>query len=182
MYLSSNVQFTGKFQLVIQKGYTVLSNLNCISFPFKCSFKRQLSVSKVGGEMELKPVELGAEVIGVNLRDPVSEGVIQRLKEEVHKHRLLIFKNQGEITGDRHIEISKWFGKLESTFYKHPRSPHPDVFRVSNVEEEGCRNVGRTGWHIDGSFMEKPFNFSLYYMHSVPKSGDTGIKLLEKYM
>lgn len=128
----------------------------------------------VGGVMEIKPLTLGAEVTGVSLKDPVPEKIIKRIKEEVHKHRLLIFKNQGEITGDRHVEISKWFGELESTFYKHPKSPHPDVFRVSNVEEEGCRNVGRTGWHIDGSFMKKPFCFSLYYMHSVPETGDTG--------
>ena len=127
--------------------------------------------------MEIRPLVLGAEVTGVDLKNPVSEDVIKRLKEEVHKQRLLLFKNQGEITGQRHVEISKWFGELESTFYKHPRSPHPDVFRVSNEEEEGCRNVGRTGWHIDGSFMEKPFNFSLYYMHFVPESGDTGISI-----
>ena len=124
--------------------------------------------------MEIKPLALGAEVLGIDLKNKVSEDIIERLKEEVHKHRLILFKNQGEITGQRHVEISEWFGELESTFYKHPRSPHPDVFRVSNVEEEGCQNVGRTGWHIDGSFMEKPFNFSVYYMHSVPESGDTG--------
>lgn len=86
----------------------------------------------------------------------------------------MIFRNQSPISGDRHVEISLWFGELESTFYKHPKSPHPDVFRVSNVESEGCRGVGRTGWHIDGSFQPAPFNYSLYYMHVVPKEGDTG--------
>lgn len=51
---------------------------------------------------------------------------------------MLIFKDQGIISGDRHVEISRWFGELESTFYKHPKSPHPDVFRVSNDRNEGC--------------------------------------------
>ena len=87
---------------------------------------------------------------------------------------MLIFRNQSPVSGDRHVEISRWFGELESTFYKHPKSPHPDVFRVSNVESEGCRGVGRTGWHIDGSFQPAPFSYSLYYMHCVPKQGDTG--------
>ncbi|CAH1772400.1 unnamed protein product, partial [Owenia fusiformis] len=80
---------------------------------------------------------------------------------------------QGTVSGQRHVEISKWFGELESTFYKHHKSPHPDVFRVSNNEAEGCTNVGRTGWHIDGSFQEAPFAYSLYHMVSIPKSGDT---------
>lgn len=102
-----------------------------------------------------------------------------------HRHRLLIFRDQGVVSGDRHVEISNWFGPCESTFYKvrrhlrlppvgsthaaavcssqrchavlnrqqsdctatlpppptlrqHPRSPHPDVFRVSNDRLEGC--------------------------------------------
>lgn len=59
------------------------------------------------------------------------------------RHRLLLFRGQGVVSGVRHVEISQWFGELESTFYKHPRSPHPDVFRVSNVRAEGCTGVLR---------------------------------------
>ncbi|GLH16469.1 Uncharacterized protein GBIM_20733 [Gryllus bimaculatus] len=99
--------------------------------------------------------------------------LIEQIKEDVTKHRILVFKNQGVISGDRHVEISKWFGELESTFYKHPRSPHPDVFRVSNDPKEGCTGVGRTGWHIDGSFQPAPFSYSLYHMVSIPKQGNT---------
>lgn len=116
----------------------------------------------------------------MNLSEAVSDDVIEKIKKDVHEHVLLIFKNQGIVSGERHVEISKWFGDLESTFYKHPRSPHPDVFRVSNNEEEGCTNVGRTGWHIDGSFMTEPFKFSLYHMVAVPKSGDTAFVPLTK--
>lgn len=74
----------------------------------------------------------------------------------------------------RQVEISRWFGEIESRpFSKHPASPHPDVFRVSNVRSEGCTGVGRTGWHIDGSFMECPYQVSVYHMHAVPKTGAT---------
>ncbi|XP_063442120.1 alpha-ketoglutarate-dependent taurine dioxygenase-like [Mytilus trossulus] len=121
----------------------------------------------------LKMKELGKVVTDMNLNSSVPENVIEQIKNDVHKHKLVIFKKQSVISGDRQVEISKWFGNLESTFYKHPRSPHPDVFRVSNDEDEGCTHVGRTGWHIDGSFMRKPFGYSLYYMFSVPLKGDT---------
>lgn len=33
--------------------------------------------------------------------------------------------------------------------------------------------VGRTGWHIDGSFQAAPFAYSLYHMVCVPLKGDT---------
>ena len=47
------------------------------------------------------------------------------------RHRLVIFRDQGQVSGQRQVEISQWFGPLESTFYKHPASPHPDVFRCA---------------------------------------------------
>jgi alpha-ketoglutarate-dependent taurine dioxygenase len=123
---------------------------------------------------------VGAEVYGVDLKKDLSQDVVEAIKRDVHEHRVLIFKDQGIISGERQVEISKWFGELESTFFKHPRSPHPDVFRVSNVSSEGCTNVGRTGWHIDGSFMHKPFSHSIYHMVNVPKTGDTGKVLMIK--
>jgi alpha-ketoglutarate-dependent taurine dioxygenase len=33
--------------------------------------------------------------------------------------------------------------------------------------------VGRTGWHIDGSFQPASFPYSLYHMASVPLKSDT---------
>lgn len=125
-------------------------------------------------KMEVLKAPLGVLIKGVDLNKDISPALIQQFKTDVHNHHLLIFKDQGIISGKRHVEVSKWFGEFESTFYKHPKSPHPDIFRVSNVREEGCTNVGRTGWHIDGSFMEKPFAYSLYHMVSVPNQGNTG--------
>ena len=123
---------------------------------------------------KITPAALGVEVHDFDLtKDPPQE-VKDAIRRDVHKYGMVIFRNQGQISGKRHVEISKWFGELESTFYKHPKSPHPDVFRVSNDESEGCTGVGRTGWHIDGSFQPAPFAYSLYHMYHVPKKGDTG--------
>ncbi|KAI8510173.1 hypothetical protein Bbelb_126010 [Branchiostoma belcheri] len=115
----------------------------------------------------------GAEARGIDLKENIPAEVVEQIKKDVTKHRILVFKDQGTVSGDRHVEISRWFGELESTFYKHPKSPHPDVFRVSNDEAEGCTGVGRTGWHIDGSFQPAPFGYSLYHMVAVPKQGNT---------
>ena len=38
---------------------------------------------------------------------------------------------------------------------------------------QGCTNVGRTGWHIDGSFQEAPFSHSLYHIVNVPRDSAT---------
>lgn len=120
------------------------------------------------------PLKLGAEVFGINLQSDPPPNIIEEIKNDVHKFRLLVFRDQGLISGPRQVEISKWFGELDSTFYRHPKSPDPDVFRVSNDESEGCTNVGRTGWHIDGSFQPAPFAYSIYHIIETPKKGDTG--------
>ncbi|XP_076449607.1 (3R)-3-[(carboxymethyl)amino]fatty acid oxygenase/decarboxylase-like isoform X2 [Babylonia areolata] len=151
-----------------------------LNLVLNCSQSRDTSTVKK--RMEYKPAPIGVEVCGIDLKQPVPDSVIAQIREDVHKHRMLIFKDQGVVSADRHVEISKWFGELESTFYKHPKSPHPDVFRVSNDEEEGCTNVGRTGWHIDGSFMEQPFSFALYHMVSVPKIGNTAFVPLKELL
>lgn len=121
----------------------------------------------------LTPIKLGCEVRGVDLKTEDRKEVLEQIKRDVALHRILVFRDQGVISGQRHVEISRWFGELESTFYKHTKSPHPDVFRVSNDRNEGCTGVGRTGWHIDGSFQPAPFAYSLYHMVSIPRTGDT---------
>ena len=114
------------------------------------------------------------EVRNINLNEDVPEEVIKLIKSDIYKYRIMIFKNQGNVSGKRQVEISRWFGDLDSTFYRHPASPNLDVFRVSNEEEEGCKGVGRTGWHIDGSFQPSPFAFSLYHIVNVPRASGTG--------
>lgn len=104
---------------------------------------------------------------------PLPEELVQQIKDDMNTHRVLVFKGQGQLSGTRQVQISKQLGEIESTFYKHPRSPHPDIFRVSNDEQEGCTNVGRTGWHIDGTFQPRPFKYQTMHMHSVCEGGET---------
>ncbi|XP_046658779.1 alpha-ketoglutarate-dependent sulfate ester dioxygenase-like isoform X3 [Homalodisca vitripennis] len=122
---------------------------------------------------KLTPIKLGCEVRGIDLKTETRKEVIERIKEDVTEHRMLIFKDQRVITGDQQVHISEWFGEVEDTFYKHEKSPHPKVARISNDPNEGYTGVGRTGWHIDGTFQYAPNAYSLYYMASVPKEGAT---------
>lgn len=116
----------------------------------------------------------GVEVRGVDLSADVGAAAVDAIRADVARHRLLVFRDQGVVSGARQVEIARWFGELESTFYKHPRSPHPDVFRVSNDPAEGCTGVGRTGWHVDGSFQRAPFSHALYHIVAcTPRTGAT---------
>ncbi|XP_002736252.1 alpha-ketoglutarate-dependent taurine dioxygenase-like [Saccoglossus kowalevskii] len=123
---------------------------------------------------ELKPIQLGCEVHSIDLGNPLPENVIETIKKDVTEHRILIFKNQRNISPDKHVEIGRWFGELESTsFYKHPKSPSLNIFRVSNDASEGQVGVGNTGWHIDGQYLQKPCSYSIYHMVNISRGAET---------
>lgn len=125
----------------------------------------------------------GVEIRGFSLdgTDPLPQEIVQKIKDDMNKHRVLVFKGQGQISGARQAQISRQLGQIESTFYKHPRSPHPDIFRVSNDENEGCTGVGRTGWHIDGTFQARPFKYQTMHFHSVCEGGETWFIPLKEF-
>eukprot|EP00392_Amoebophrya_sp_AT5.2_P004385 g4393.t1 len=83
-----------------------------------------------------------------------TQALLNQIRHDLKQYRLLLFRDHHRLSGLQQVEFSQHLGvKVESTFYKHPKSPHPDIFRVSNDEREGCTNVGRSGWHIDGTFI-----------------------------
>jgi len=125
----------------------------------------------------------GAEVRGFSLdgQGPLPEELVQKIKDDMTTYRVLVFKDQGCLSGARQVQISQQLGVVESTFYKHPKSPHPDIFRVSNDEREGCTNVGTTGWHIDGTFQDMPFKYQTMHLHSVCEGGETWFVPLKEF-
>ena len=104
-----------------------------------------------------------------NLKD---ERFVKQLKDDLKEYRAILFRKQ-DLSGQRQVDISNVLGSIQSTFYKHLKSPHPDIFRVSNNGEEGCTSVGRSGWHLDGTFQMMPFMYQTMYFPSVAMGGDT---------
>ena len=69
---------------------------------------------------ELKQAKIGCEVFGIDLKQEVTEEVVKQLKDDVKKHRILIFRDQGIVQPLRHLQISRWFGEVESTYVCMP--------------------------------------------------------------
>ena len=64
----------------------------------------------------LREAKIGCEVFGIDLKKEVTEDVVRTIKNDVKKHRILIFREQGIVPPQRHLEISRWFGEVESTY------------------------------------------------------------------
>jgi alpha-ketoglutarate-dependent taurine dioxygenase len=126
---------------------------------------------------------VGAEISGVDLRQPLSDEVFQQIQDAFHQHSVLVFRDQA-IDDAQQVAFSERFGKLERTTFTIA-ADNPFVYKLSNVDAQG--NVLTPGdekrtflvvnarWHTDSSFREIPALGSALSGRQVPSTegGDT---------
>lgn len=120
---------------------------------------------------------LGAEVLGLDLSEPVDDATIQQIRRIWLEHLVLVFPGQ-DITLLQHIAFSRRFGKLEVHPEKHFRhQEYPEIFEVTNRMVDGKKSLtGEVGlrWHSDGAFTLRPPTGSLLHCVQLPSvGGDT---------
>ncbi len=89
------------------------------------------------------------------------------------RYRILVFRDQGLLSPKRQVEITRWFGEPDPANYG-PKNPNQYVARISNDPTEGEFGVGSAGFHLDGTYRDKPYAFSLYHGINVTAKGETG--------
>ena len=123
---------------------------------------------------------IGAKVQGIDL-SILSSDNISKINDLWLKYLILLFPNQ-DISDEDHIKFGRKFGQLE----KHPSLSHrssknPEIYRVSNVSEEGkiipSKNTSWQYlkqswlWHTDSSFREIPSKGSILHGISTTRKG-----------
>ena len=105
--------------------------------------------------IEVRPLHdsFGAEVVGADLARDLDDATIAAIQEAWTRHSLLLFRDV-RMTPAQHVAFTRRLGALhvmEPLEFNLP--DHPEVFVVSNVEEDG-KAVGLKragwGWHSDG--------------------------------
>ena len=120
---------------------------------------------------------LGAEVLDIDLRQPLPDGDISALRKAFLEHSILVFRNQ-DLSPDELSAFSRRFGELDRHILEGFALPeNPDVFVVSNVMKDG-KPVGaiRAGqyWHSDLSYSEHPVMGTMLHAKQIPSfGGDT---------
>lgn len=126
---------------------------------------------------------VGAEITGVDLRQPLDDASFEIIREAWHEHSVLVLRDQ-RIDDDRQVEFAKRFGALEKTTFT-VAADNPFIYKLSNVDDEG--NVLPAGsnkrlfldvnarWHTDSSFRPIPAMGSVLSGRKVPERehGDT---------
>jgi len=112
---------------------------------------------------------LGNEITGLDISRELDAETFRELSKAYADHSVLVFRNQ-KLTPEQHIRFSRGFGELEIHVVERYLLPgHPEIFRVSNIVENGQR-IGGSGefWHTDLSYVKQPSRGSLLYSIEVP--------------
>ena len=136
--------------------------------------------------ISVKPLHphIGAEIGGIDLRQPVPPETFAQVEAAFNKHAVLIFPAQ-PITDEQQIAFSRLFGPLETSpdfaGSKKTRIRHRAVEDVSNLDPEGrvmsaddsrlLFNRGNQLWHTDSSFKHVPARCSLLSAREIPPTG-----------
>lgn len=113
---------------------------------------------------------IGAEISGIDLRQPLDEATYVALRGALVKHKVLFFRDQ-DITAAQHVQLARRFGELEvhPVFPHHPE--HPELVLLGGTKDQkGRENI----YHSDVSWRAIPSMASmLRCVECPPCGGDT---------
>ncbi|MEN8185053.1 MAG: TauD/TfdA family dioxygenase, partial [Myxococcota bacterium] len=114
----------------------------------------------------------GAEVSGVDLREPLDSATFDEIHAAWMEHLVLFFRDQ-DLTPGQHKTFAARFGSLYTHPYLASRKDegHPEV---AVFVSDASRPFVAAGWHSDVSFLENPPSASVLRGLEVPGfGGDT---------
>jgi taurine dioxygenase len=125
---------------------------------------------------------LAADIVGLDLSQPLSDATVQAIHEAWMRHQVLRFREQ-KLTKDDMLAFSRRFGELDKAPINTKGSPwiqgYPDIAVMSNLQEGGVPlgslGYGEAVWHTDMSYQEiTPTGALLYGIEVTKAGGETG--------
>ncbi len=114
-------------------------------------------------------INIGAEVRGVDLRDP-SDGLVKEIEDLLHEHLVLFFRDQ-DLTPAQHVAFGRRFGDLHLHSVAGTHPDHPEIILLDNDEK---RPPSIDAWHTDVTMDAEPPMGSILRAVEVPEvGGDT---------
>src|SRR6516225_1813438 len=126
---------------------------------------------------------IGAEVLGIDLSQPLDSTTIEAIRAAWHEHAVLLFRNQ-TISEDDQARYGGYFGTLTnmSGYAEVPKGfkqkHHPAVIFSSNIREDGSLigtlPDGEVYFHSDRAYTPDPPIATMLYAMEIPRvGGDT---------
>lgn len=126
-------------------------------------------------EIEVRPLStvMAAEIMGLDLREPMQPEVREAIYQAFLRYQVLVFRGQ-DLTKGQQVGFSEQFGTLERhTLRNRGSADHPYVHVISNIGADGKPNgkVASTLWHSDKSFRDAPAGATILHAKQLPPNG-----------
>jgi alpha-ketoglutarate-dependent taurine dioxygenase len=126
----------------------------------------------------VRPIDavLGAEVLGVDLAQPLDDDLFAALYDAFLRHHLLVFRAQA-FSDDQHVAFARRWGRIQRHVlnqYRH--EGNPEILILTNLDASGKPkgehpDPGSAIWHTDGSWAQERGLSTMLYAVAVPKAG-----------
>jgi len=125
---------------------------------------------------------VGADVIGVDLSQPLGDDTFRAIHDAWMQHLVLRFRGQ-TLTKDQMLAFSRRFGELDKAPINSRGTPwladYPDMAVMSNIKVDGdpvgSLGYGEAVWHTDMSYQDiTPTGALLYGVEVTKAGGETG--------
>jgi len=133
-------------------------------------------------EINIKKVSdvAGAEILNVNLQNPLTKPVLKEIMEALIRHHVLIFRAQS-LSKIQQETFTRNFGEIEGHVGRLPNGQRlPIVHTVTNVDSSTGRPTvaphtdGNYYWHTDKSYHDVPSLMTMLHAINIPpEGGDT---------
>ena len=119
---------------------------------------------------------LGVEVQGVDLAEPMTDAIFDRIYDAFLAHQLLLFRDQRLEPGDQ-VTFARRFGSVQvHVMNQYHAEGYPEIYYLSNLDADGRPSGkhpdrGTVHWHTDGSWARRTGQATLLYAVAVPAAG-----------
>lgn len=118
---------------------------------------------------------IGAEIIGLDLRQALDAGVFAALRDTWYAHNILLFRGQS-LNETEQVRFAEYFGPLGKSVNQHDgHGAHPAAMYVSNIRKDGkligALPDGEMMFHSDQCYTERPCAGAMLYAMEIPARG-----------
>lgn len=135
-----------------------------------------MQTKALGTQIDVRPVAgaLGAELIGVDLKQPLDEATMAAVMDAWTRYSVVFFRDQN-LSVPQLEAFGRRIGDLSRVFYVNPVEGSEHVTRLLRLADagKGTKSYGEY-WHMDQTtHREPPKAFLLQNVESPPYGGDT---------
>jgi taurine dioxygenase len=127
----------------------------------------------IGLHLTVKPLSgaIGAEIHGIDLRSPVPDDTVARIRRIWLEHSVIFFRDQ-DLPPKDFAAFARRFGEVADYPFLKGLDESPEVIEVAKLEHERVNFGGL--WHTDTAYLERPPMGTMLVAREVPPyGGDT---------